>query len=305
MKPSFLLTVLPLFWWIHAEAETVASAHLTMDGAVPEIYKTASGYDLFLYRFDPEGHDPNTDRRPAVVFFFGGGWNGGSPTQFERHSRYLASRGMVAFVADYRVRSRQEATPNLCVEDGKSSVRWIRQHAERLGIDPTNVIAGGGSAGGHVAAAAGMCDGFEAEGEDLSISSKPVALLLFNPVYDNGPEGYGHARVEEWFPAISPAHNITKDDPPAIVFLGSQDKLIPVATGETFRDDMEALGLLSELHVYEGAAHGFFNGRKDEEKLYFEDTLLKMDQFLTKLRYLNGKPDTDLMAALAAETWKK
>ncbi len=271
----------------------------SLDGAVAEVYKRASGDDLWIYRFDPPGHDPSVDSRPAVVFFFGGGWNGGSVQQFEPHSRYLASRGLVAFVADYRVKSRQGVTPDHCVRDGKSAVRWIRKHAARLGIDPAKILAGGGSAGGHIAAAAGICEGFEEEGEDLSISSKPVALLLFNPVYDNGPDGYGHARVEPWFPAISPAHNLTPDDPPAIVFLGTEDKLIPLATAEAFRDGMKALGIRSELHLYEGAPHGFFNRGKTPD--HFSDTLVRSDRFLVDLGYLAGKPDMALISDLAGE----
>ncbi len=291
-----IFAVLALF------AITVGSAlaeapKLSFDGAVAEVYKKASGDDLYIYRFDPEGHDPAADQRPAVVFFFGGGWNGGTPSQFEPHSRYLASRGIVAFVADYRVKSRQKVDPNSCVEDGKSAVRWIRENAKRLGIDPAKVMAGGGSAGGHVAAATGMCEGFEAEGEDTSISSKPVALLLFNPVYDNGEKGYGYARIKQWYPGISPAHNISKDDPPAIVFLGSEDPLIPVSTAEKFRDDMQAVGVESELHVYDGQPHGFFNRGKAGD--CFSDTLVKVDAFLVGLGYLSGEVDRDKIAELA------
>lgn len=262
-------------------------------GATKEVYKQASGDDLYIHRFDPEGHDPEVDKRPAVVFFFGGGWTSGKVSQFERHSRYLASRGMVAFVADYRVESRQQTAPNASVEDGKSAIRWIRKNADRLGIDRDKVLAGGGSAGGHVAAAAGICEGFENEAEDRSISSKPAALLLFNPVYDNSENGYGHARVAEWFPAISPLHNITSEDPPTIVFLGTEDRHIPVSTAEAFRDKMDAQGIRNELHIYEGESHGFFNRGSS-----FVDTLKKTDQFLVELGYLSGPADLEKIEAL-------
>ena len=298
--PALILTAIAFGGTALAETQLV-----NIKGAEVEVYKKASGDDLRIYRLDPEGHDPKTDKRPAVMFFFGGSWNGGSVAQFEPHANYLAGRGIVAFLADYRVKSRQKTPPLACVEDGKSAIRWVRQNAERLGVDPDKIIAGGGSAGGHVAATTGICDGLEGPNEDLSVSSKSEALLLFNPVYNNGPDGYGHDRVTEWFPAISPAHNITKGDPPTIVFLGSEDKLIPVSTAEKFRDDQEALGIKSELHVYKGETHGFFNLKLGQgKKEHFIDTILKTDAFLVDLGYLEDEADKALLESIS-ETAKK
>ncbi len=265
--------------------------------AEAEVYKQASGDKLWIYRFDPTNHDAAKDKRPAVVFFFGGGWNGGTVTQFEQHAKYLASRGMVAFVADYRVKSRQQTAPNACVADGKSAIRWVRANAERLGIDTDRIAGGGGSAGGHVAAATGMCDELDDPAEsDSEVSSKANALLLFNPVYDNGPNGYGHDRAKQWFPAISPAHNITEDDPPTITFLGSKDALVPVATAKKFDADLRAVGVKSEVWIYEGQPHGFFNESKSQES--FLDTVLKMDAFLVSLGWLNGTADKATLKSL-------
>ena len=257
-------------------------------GAEHIVYKEASGSKLILNVFYPKKHVPKKDKRPAIVFFFGGGWSGGNPAQFAPHCEYLASRGMVAMTADYRVRSRQGTPPFECVKDGKSAVRWIRQNAETLGIDAKRLAAGGGSAGGHVAAATGTVAGLEEDGEDLSISSKPNALVLFNPVYDNGPKGYGHDRVKDRFKEISPIHNIRKGVPPAIVFLGDQDKRIPVSTAEKSKSLMEKAGSKSDLHVYKDQPHGFFNqGKKGN---YYERTVLEMDKFLISLGWLKGKP---------------
>ncbi len=270
----------------------------TFDSAVvAEVYKHASGDDLKIYRFEPEGHDPSADRRPAAVFFFGGGWNGGSVHQFEKHATYLAQRGIVAFLADYRVKSRQGTNPDACVQDGKSAIRWVRANASRLGVDPKRIAAGGGSAGGHVAAATGICNGFEDPNDsNAETSSKADALLLFNPVYDNSPEGYGYSRVEAHFPAISPAHNISPDDPPTLVFLGSDDKLIPVSTARKFDADLKEAGIQSTLYVYSGHPHGFFNEKKSQR--CFVDTILKMDQFLTELGWLQGLPSRSLIRGL-------
>ncbi|MBN1442273.1 MAG: alpha/beta hydrolase fold domain-containing protein, partial [Planctomycetes bacterium] len=247
-------------------------------------YKRVGDVELRLHAFEPEGHRAS-DRRPAIVFFFGGGWVGGSPSQFYPQAAHLASRGMLAFCAEYRVASRHETTPFDCVRDGKSAIRWVRAHAAELGADPARIAAGGGSAGGHVAAAAAAVPGLEEEGEDRGVSPRPDALVLFNPVYDNGPDGWGHAKVKDRWREISPLHNIREGMPPAIVFLGTQDRLIPVETARRFQARMREVGSRSELVLFEGAGHGFFNHGRGDGSAY-RDTVRAMDRFLESLGYL-------------------
>lgn len=250
------------------------------------VYKTVGETRLKLHIFNPEGHQAS-DKRPVIVFFFGGGWIGGSPSQFYPHCEYLASRGMVAISAEYRTQHPHGVSPQECVKDGKSAVRWIRRHAAELGIDPDKVLAGGGSAGGHVAAATGTTTAFEEEGEDLSTSAVPAALVLFNPVFDNGPEGYGHDRVKEYWKAISPMHNISGTTPPTIVFLGTRDKHVPVKVAREYKRLMEVNGRRCDLHLFEGQAHGFFNYANRE---FYTKTIVEMDRFLGSLGYLEGEP---------------
>lgn len=251
-----------------------------IDGATRHVYKTVGDVQLALHVFAPEGHAA-TDKRPGIVFFFGGGWNGGTVNQFVPHSKHLAKHGMLGIVADYRVKSRHATPPTTCVADGKSAVRWLRANAATLGLDPDRLAAGGGSAGGHVAAATATVAKFDEPGEDTTVSAVPNALCLFNPVYDNGPEdGYGHARVKDVWKDISPAHNITAQTPPTIVFLGDRDKLIPVATAQRFQAAMKAHSIRSDLHIYKGEAHGFFNRGAS-----LADTTAKMTAFLRDLGY--------------------
>lgn len=245
-------------------------------------YKTVGDVELQLHVFEKVSDRAN---RPAIVFFFGGGWNGGSPSQFYPHCRHLADQGMVAMSAEYRVKSRNNTTPFDCVEDGKSAVRWIRSHAKELGINPEMIAAGGGSAGGHVAAAVATVPGLNAESDPEGVSCVPNALVLFNPVYDNGPTGYGYSRVKDRYQEISPLHNIREGMPPAIVFLGTEDKLIPVATGEQFQEKMIAVGSDSVLKLYDGEPHGFFNLSKGDGSNY-RDTVVAMDEFLKKHGFL-------------------
>jgi acetyl esterase/lipase len=261
-----------------------------------EIYKTVHDLDLRLWIFEPEGHEAD-DKSPAIVFFFGGGWNNGSPSQFVEHCKYLAGRGMVAMVADYRVKFRNGVQAVKCVEDAKSSVRWIRAHASELGIDPDRIVAGGGSAGGHLAASCGIVPMYDNPEEDLSISSQPNALALFNPVLVVGrvPDDIpadenklaklpGRLGVDP--PTLSPYHNLRGDLPPAIIFHGTADETVPYASIQLFVRNSKKLGNRCELVTYEGEGHGFFNyGRKQNKP--FTDTIAKLDAFLVSLGYLD------------------
>lgn len=257
---------------------------------ISKVYKKVDGRELKLTIVNPPNWKPE-DKRPALVFFHGGGWVGGTPTQFSQHSEYLASRGLICIQVEYRLLKGQpaETAPLVCVQDAKSAMRWVRGHAVELGIDPQRIGAGGGSAGGHLAAFVGMVEGKDDPQDDRSISPKANALLLFNPVFDNGPDrGWGYARVKEAYREYSPAHNISADDPPAIVFLGTQDKLIPVSVVQRFKAEMEKSGVRCEALFYEGQGHGFFNASKNGE--FYEQTLLATDRFLTSLGWLQGEP---------------
>ncbi len=279
-----------------ALAPTTASASASASAGPSEItYKSVEGRDLKLTMVKPVAWKAG-DQRPAIVFFFGGGWVSGRRGQFAAHSTYLASRGMVCFEADYRLLDKAGDEPPLrCVRDAKSAVRWLRSHAAELGIDPGRIAAGGGSAGGHLAAFAGLCDGIDDPKDDPSVSSKPNALVLFNPVLDNGPDqGWGHQRVKDRYREFSPAHNITPDDPPTILFLGTADRLIPVPVAERFRDGMKRAGVRCELHLYEGQPHGFFNHGRGGDNRYYNETTIASDRFLGSLGWLQGPPTLEV-----------
>jgi acetyl esterase len=262
-------------------------------------YKTVSKADgssdaLDLHVFQPTGHQA-TNKTPCILFFFGGGWNGGSPSQFFPHCEYFAQRGLVAISAEYRTKTSHGVDPRACVFDGKSAVRWVREHAAELGIDPDRIAVGGGSAGGHVAAAVAACQQLEETTEPAQTSCLPNALVLFNPVYDNGPEGYGHDRVKEYWEIFSPRHNIHPAMPPTIAFFGTNDNLIPVATTSSFAAAMKIAGVRYDNHLYEGQPHGFFNfGRsKGADKNYFVQTVQTADQFLASLGFVQGEPTVE------------
>lgn len=253
------------------------------------VYKTTPQGELKLHFALPTDWKP-TDKRPAIVFFFGGGWKSGSYTQFVAQSDYFASRGMVAASADYRIESIHHTTPDKCVEDAKSAVRYLRQHAAELGIEPDKVIASGGSAGGHIAACTALVDAFDAESDDKSISAKPNAMVLFNPALNidelaaqRGAAQEAKTKAE----AITPNRFIKAGVPPAIMFFGSDDALIQGARG--YLAKAKPLELKAELWVADGQAHGFFNRAP-----WSHVTAHKADEFLTSLGYLTGAPTLKL-----------
>jgi len=276
-----------LLFWSCSQKVQLPKADQLREQAHSFVYKTIDASQLELTFLYPPDFD-KSKKYPALIFFFGGGWKGGTTKQFEPQARYFAERGLVSVLADYRVSSRHGTTPFDAVRDAKSAIRFLRKYAKQLHLDDEKIIAAGGSAGGHLAAAAGNIVGLEEPGEQLKISSKPNALVLFNPVFDNGPDGYGYERIGERYPEISPLHNITAGAPPTIVFLGSKDPLIPVATAELYQQKMEVVGSRCDLQVYEGQSHGFFNYNRSPEHYY--KTLRAADIFLASLGYLEGEP---------------
>ncbi|HWL15271.1 MAG TPA: alpha/beta hydrolase [Opitutus sp.] len=250
----------------------------------PVVYKTVGDRALTLYVSRPDGAAAQ-EARPAIVFFHGGGWVGGSPAQLNDQAEHFTSRGLVCVLVQYRFAPRDEtAAPEVCIQDARSAIRWVRRHAAELGVDPNRIAAMGASAGGHLAAHAALVAGIDDPHDDLSISSKPNALLLFNPVLDNGPGNYGASRVRDRLRELSPAHNVAAGAPPTILFLGTQDKLIPLATLARFRDALLAAGVPCELHLYEGQDHGFFNRSRSPE--FYRLTVGECDRFLTQLGWL-------------------
>jgi acetyl esterase/lipase len=247
-----------------------------------ETYRKIGSTELKLWIFGES--DPKA-KKPAIVFFFGGGWNSGSPTQFEDQARHFAKRGMIAITADYRVKSRHGVQVVECVKDAKAAIAWVRENAQRLGIDPDKIAASGGSAGGHLAACTGTISGF---GSD----ERPNAMILFNPACTLAPiagwEPSGDKAVDlstQRFgveaEVLSPAHHIGAHTPPTLILHGKADTTVPYASVVAYESVMKKASRPCKLVGYEGVGHGFFNGGEGYAK-----TLAEADAFLVDLGWI-------------------
>jgi len=298
-KTKILLAILTL-----ALASAVRAALKPTDGALTPVdnksvvvFKTTPEGDLKMNLYFPKGWK-SSDRRVAIILFFGGGCVTGTPAQFTTKAEYFASRGLVAATAEYRIGNTHHTGPEKCIEDAKSAVRWLRVYAGNLGVDPGRVVAGGGSSGGTAAAFAAYNTTYEPEGEDLSVSSSPDALVLYNPALDF-PGDPGHFNEEQTkLRALVTAWKVTKGGPPAILFFGTEDDLL--AGGRVFARRMMEAGNRVELYTAAGQRHGFSQdgGGAPWHALVVRQT----DLFLSSLRLLKGKPTMKLPAGPAALT---
>ena len=262
-------------------------------------YKSVGETSLDAYIFKAQESAPPEGGRAAVAFFYSSGWDAGLLSQFAPHCMYFSHRGMVAFLFDYRVASRHNTGPLEAMTDARSALRWIRLNAKALGINPEKIVAAGGSAGAQIALTAAMMDGFDDGGDDLSISCRPNALLLFNPILDTTRKG---AELER-FPdkklakAASPIHNCRKGLPPMAIFHGTADRVVPYETSRKFSRKLRWRGNDCKLNAYEGCGHGFFNFNVDAG--LYELTLNAADEFLVERGFLPPLPDPDSEPRLA------
>jgi len=274
------------------EEEKQEDIHETVRGTLDLVYKQIGSVDLDLRVMYPDNFSED-ETAPCIVFFHGGGWRNGKKEAFERQANYFTSRGLVCFLVEYRIESEHGTTPFEALKDAKSSLRYIKTHAEALGVDPQQIIASGGSAGGHLAVSSALIEEINEEGEDRNVSAVPNALVLFNPVLDTSKRGFGYQRVggEEHYREISPILHIDEQAPPTLIMVGTEDKVLPQYIAEEYRDAMINAGRRCDLILYPDEEHGFFNYKNGNP--YFFKTLEEADKFLNSLGYLEGEPTVD------------
>lgn len=224
-------------------------------------YKTIGKSSLDLHNFEAaKGASDAT--RPAILLFHGGRWLYGSPAAFYPQCRFFAAQGYQCFSAQYRLGRNDSVDVRELVTDARDAFEFLIDNADELNIDSQKIYVGGGSSGGHLAAALGVVVSAlsalenESEGEKMS---RPAGLLLYNPMLDLAPGTPDYPLVEGYWHSVSPQHHIDQSVPPTLVLLGSKDPEVPVATAEAFCTSVIAAGGKCELAVYPDQGHGFFN----------------------------------------------
>lgn len=245
----------------------------TVPGAISRVYKSASGRELRAHVLEPASQSAN---RPAILFFFGGGWRRGTVTQFLAQAKAAAERGYVAVLADYRVSCRDNTTAVAAVEDARDAYAWLRREAAGLGVDPGQIVLAGGSAGGQLALVASL---------SADSAARPVALVLYNPAVDLVPLASWIGLQREEAAEISPSAMNLAASPPMLILHGDADRIVPIDTAREFCSKVRAAGGSCELHEYAGQGHGFFNSHaKGAQGLTpYDDTLARTFAFLNAL----------------------
>lgn len=256
------------------------------DEAYFEMAYRTEAPELLMRIYRPAGWS-QADTRPAVVFFFGGGWKGGSPDQFDPHCKRLSQLGMVAMAAEYRIQSKHNSTPLDSFADAKAAMRWVRENAGVFGIDPGRIASGGGSAGGHLATAVAVCESREVS----DVRDTPDAIVAFNPALNllspKMEETWG-AEVYAALEAISPFQHLTARHPPMIIFHGEADSTVPFATAKAYVEKAKESGVAPApiLVGYKGKEHGFFNFNRNGGVDY-EDTMKRTIGFFHSLGWID------------------
>lgn len=259
------------------------------------VYKSVDGLDLSMSVFLPEGYNESNKSYPTLIFFHGGSWRVGEPSWHYPDCAYWSSRGMVAISVDYRLEDRDNVeVPLACVKDAKSSIRFLRKHAEIFKIDPNKIVAAGASAGGQLAAATAVLTKEDTNDsmDDLSISCVPNVLVLQNPYFKTTAD-------------LSPPNFIKEGWPPTATFTGDNDPTVSWKSILDFHKALKMSSNVSSLFIGKGGKHGFCNGRNSQNP-YFYWHIELADQFLVQNGILEGQSSVavpDGVQALTSEDY--
>jgi len=224
------------------------------------VYGKGGDTDLHLDIYKPTGA---ANKRMAVIHFHGGGFGGGNKDGLAARLQTLSGRGYVNIAAQYRLSGVAKWPAQM--DDVKSSIRWTRANASRLGIDPARIAVSGYSAGGHLALfAAGTQNMPEFEGKsgNAGVKTDVAACLAYYAVTGPAWEGFRRSfpmpegSSEEAWRAATPGTYI-KSFPPTVLFHGLADVTVPAESSMEFLKMLREANVPSELHTFAGVPHEF------------------------------------------------
>lgn len=219
------------------------------------------------------------DKRPCFLAIHGGGWTAGSPDVMYCVADHFAQRGWLGVSIQYRHQRADRGTTVFdSVKDARSAVRYLRAHAAELGIDSDRIVAGGRSAGGHLAIATAMFEGVDDAGEDNNISCVPNAVICYSAVLDTSEQGYGNATIGERWRELSPLHQVRAGLPPTLVLHGIRDTITPITGAKAFAEAMVKAGNACELVQHARGNHSYMMRTQP----LFDEAMLQTREFLAK-----------------------
>jgi acetyl esterase/lipase len=259
------------------------------------VYRTTDqGKPLSLWVYWPGGSKPERPL-PAIVLYHGGGWTTGTPVFYLAVARHFVERGMTVVLPEYRVYESSGSRIPDSTKDARAAMRWVKAHAGDLGIDLKRLAAGGGSAGGQLAASLGAAK--VDHPDQPAIDPRPEALVLFNPGVNFTYPSFAGAGLKD-NPSVAgmaladladsdPMKNLGPGYPPCIVFHGTADQTVPFGAVKEFVEAVNAAGGSCELVPFEGAPHSFYQGQRNSAN--FDLAMKRADAFLTGLGLMAGQ----------------
>ena len=284
MNKRFLVVLSSVLMALSTVANVFAAraSDQTTEPGKKYVYKQSAGAPQELEVYFPPDWKLAGRKVPGVLLFHGGSWVGGDLSQFRAACHYFASRGLVAATANYRMLPKSDGKQQVdgenqrkrvCITDAKSAIRWMKQHADELGVDPRCLIVGGGSAGGHIAVLATTNPGLNDPADPQGFDTTVAAYLLFNPAFIAKDSADSEVDVMQ---------HLTAAFPPAILFFGTKDGW--KIGSDAALQKLKTLGnTTAELWTAEGQAHGFFR-----QGPWQSLTLSAADRFLVEHGFLKG-----------------
>lgn len=234
-----------------------------------------------LYR--PAGQGPY----PGVLVVHGGGWEGRDRDDMAFIAERLARRGYLAFSIQHRF--APAFTFPAQVHDVQQAIRWLRGNAKTLDLDPARIGGFGYSSGGHLVSLVGMIGpddpldephgGPKTRLQAVVAGGTPTDLSKF-PGGRLVPQFLGTTLRENpgRYALASPITHVDANDPPAFLYHGGMDWLVPEDHAVDMKAALDAAGVPAELYIVHGLGHVplfLFNRSAIETAIDFLDRVLR------------------------------